>query len=60
MVSQCSVLYDAEHIVFVTNSIIQSVTNKEKTDIFIQSGVIDIFPKLKMAAVAILDLLGEP
>jgi len=29
-------------------------------DIFIQSGVIDIFPKLKMAAVAILDLLGEP
>jgi len=60
MVSQCSILYDAEHIVFVTNSIIQSVTNKEKTDIFIQSGVIDIFPKLKMAAVAILDLLGEP
>ena len=30
------------------------------TDIFIQSGVIDIFPKLKMAAAAILDLLGEP
>jgi len=29
-------------------------------DIFIQSGVIDIFPKLKMAAAAILDLLGEP
>jgi len=27
--------------------------------IFIQSGVIDIFPKLKMAAAAILDLLGE-
>ena len=27
-------------------------------DIFIQSGVIDIFPKLKMAAAAILDLLG--
>ena len=25
------------------------------TDIFIQSGVIDIFPKLKMAAAAILD-----
>jgi len=25
-------------------------------DIFIQSGVIDIFPKLKMAAAAILDL----
>jgi len=24
-------------------------------DIFIQSGVIDIFPKLKMAAAAILD-----
>jgi len=30
------------------------------TDIFIQSGVIDILPKLKMAAAAILDLLGEP
>ena len=29
-------------------------------DIFIQSGVIDIFPKLNMAAAAILDLLGEP
>ena len=29
-------------------------------DIFIQSGVIDNFPKLKMAATAILDLLGEP
>jgi len=28
-------------------------------DIFIQSGVIDIFPKLKMAAAAILDLLGD-
>jgi len=27
-------------------------------DIFIQSGVIDIFPKLKMAATAILDLYG--
>jgi len=27
-------------------------------DIFIQSGVIDIFPKLKMVAAAILDLLG--
>jgi len=27
--------------------------------IFIQSGVIAIFPKLKMAATAILDLLGE-
>jgi len=26
-------------------------------DIFIQSGVIDIFPKLKMAAAAILELL---
>jgi len=25
---------------------------------FIQSGVIDIFPKLKMAAAVILDLLG--
>jgi len=29
------------------------------TDIFIQFGVIDIFPKLKTAATAILDLLGE-
>ena len=27
-------------------------------DIFIQSGVIDIIPKLKMAAAAILDLFG--
>jgi len=27
-------------------------------DIFIQSGVIDIFLKLKMAAAAILDLFG--
>jgi len=27
-------------------------------DIFIQSKVIDIFPKLKMAAAAILDLVG--
>jgi len=29
------------------------------TYIFVQSGVIDIFPKLMMAAAAILDLLGE-
>jgi len=29
-------------------------------DIFIQCGVIDILPKCKMAAAAILDLLGEP
>jgi len=28
---------------------------KYGTDIFIQSGVIDIFPKFKMAAAAILD-----
>ena len=28
-------------------------------DIFIQSGVIGIFPKLKMAAAAILDLFGS-
>ena len=27
-------------------------------DIFIQCGVIDILPKLKMATAAILDLLG--
>jgi len=29
-------------------------------NIFIQCGVIDIVPKLNMAAAAILDLLGEP
>jgi len=29
------------------------------TDISFQSGVIDILPKLKMAAAAILDLLGS-
>jgi len=28
-------------------------------DTFIQSGIIDIFPKLKMAAATILDYLGE-
>ena len=33
---------------------------KYGTYIFIQSGVIDIFPKFKMAAAAILNLLGEP
>jgi len=33
---------------------------KYGADIFIQSEVIDIFPKLKMAAAAILDLVGEP
>jgi len=31
---------------------------KFDADIFIQSGVIYIFPKLKMAAAAILELLG--
>ena len=31
---------------------------KFDADIFIQSGVLDIFPKLKMAAAAISDLLG--
>jgi len=31
---------------------------KFSADIFIQSGVMDIFPKLKMAAAAILDLFG--
>ena len=31
---------------------------KFDADIFIQSGVIDILPKLKMAAAAILELLG--
>jgi len=29
------------------------------TDIFIQCGVIDIFPKLKMAAAAMFNLLGS-
>jgi len=33
---------------------------KFRAYIFIQSGFINIFPKLKMAAAAILDLLGEP
>jgi len=33
---------------------------KFSADTFIQSGVIDIFPKFKMAAAAILDLVGEP
>jgi len=33
---------------------------KFRADIFIQWGVIDILPKLKMAAAAILDLLGVP
>jgi len=31
-----------------------------RADIFIHSGVIGIFPKLQIAAAAILDLLGEP
>jgi len=31
---------------------------KSGADIFIQSGVIDIFPKLQMAAAAISELLG--
>jgi len=31
---------------------------KFSADIFIQSGVTDIFPKLKMAAAAILELFG--
>ena len=39
---------------------VMHVPMKFGADIFIQSGVIDIFPKLKMAAAAILDLLGEP
>jgi len=32
---------------------------KPGADIFIQCGVIDIFPNLKMAAAAILDLFGK-
>ena len=39
---------------------VMHLTVKVSADTFIQSGVIDILPKLKMAAVAILDLLGEP
>ena len=34
-------------------------TVKFGADIFIQSGAIDIFPKLKTAAATILDLLGS-
>ena len=37
---------------------VMNIPVKCGTDIFIQCGVIDIFPKLKMAAAAILDLLG--
>jgi len=37
---------------------VMHLTVKFGVDIFIQCGVIDILPKLKMAAAAILDLLG--
>jgi len=39
---------------------VMNLPMKFGADIFIQSRVIDIFPKLKMAATDILDLLGEP
>ena len=38
---------------------VMHVTVQFGANIFIQSGVIDIFLKLKMAAAAILDLLGS-
>ena len=37
---------------------VMNLAIKVGEDIFIQSGVVDIFPTLKMAAAAILDLLG--
>ena len=37
---------------------VMHLPTKFGADIFIQSGVMDIFPKLKMADVAILDLFG--
>jgi len=37
---------------------VMHLTTKFCADIFIQCGVIDIFAKFKMAADAILDLLG--
>jgi len=40
--------------------VILPVAIKFSADIFIETGSIDIFPKLKMAAAAILNLLGEP
>ena len=36
--------------------LVSTIPVKVGGDIFIQSGVIDIFPKFKMAAAAILDL----
>jgi len=38
--------------------VVMHLPMKFGADIFIQSGVIDIFPKLKMAAAAILNLFG--
>jgi len=38
---------------------VMHVSLKFGADIFIQFGVIDIFPKFKMAAAAILELLGS-
>ena len=37
---------------------VMHLSMKFGADIFIQSGVIDIFPKLRMVAAAILDLFG--
>jgi len=37
---------------------VMHLPTKFGVDIFIQSGVMDIFPKLKMADAAILDLFG--
>jgi len=39
-------------------TVVMHLPMKFDADIFIQSGVIDIFPELKMAAAAILDLFG--
>ena len=45
--------------IFNNNNNNNNLPIKFGADIFIQSGVIDIFPKSKMAAAAILDLLGS-
>ena len=39
-------------------AVMHDLPAKFGADIFIQCGVIDIFSELKMAAIAILDLLG--
>jgi len=40
-------------------SLIAACPTWKRREIFMQSGVIDIFPKLMMAAAAILDLFGK-